>query len=257
MLKVIKGDLFDTKAKYLCHQCNCLTTKSAHLAYNVFKKYPYADVYSPRKETVLKNAISEPEIIWSKDIPGDIIIKGDGKDYRYVVALLGQYYPGRSRYPNSTLDGVCDGCVNLTTLFYKSLSAKSPHTFEPDGEAGYTRICIYDELGYWNMLYWSGGKEQIIVNSSVCSDKMIKIEAQRQASTNTEILKQEFLNADRSCVDETHNFVSWEDYKNGISGCYYSRIKHHQSCEEDNKKLEGDKCIVDENLLPVSLSPTI
>jgi len=105
MLKVIKGDLFDTDAKYLCHQCNCVTSRSAHLAYDVFKRYPYADVYSSRKETIIKNAISEPEVIWSKDVPGDILIRGNGKDQRYVVALLGQYYPGFPRYSNSTLDG--------------------------------------------------------------------------------------------------------------------------------------------------------
>ncbi|KKN60995.1 hypothetical protein LCGC14_0526200 [marine sediment metagenome] len=105
MLKVIKGDLFDTKAKYLVHQANCITSRAAHLAYDVFRRYPYADVYSPRKETILKDSISEPDVIWSKDTPGDIIIKGNGKDQRYVVALLGQYYPGRPRYPNSELDG--------------------------------------------------------------------------------------------------------------------------------------------------------
>jgi len=105
MLKVVKGDLFDTQAKYLCHQCNCVTSSAAHLAWHVFKRYPYADVYSPRKETILQNSIDEPQVIWSKDTPGDIIIRGNGEDQRYVVAILGQYYPGTPRYPNDELDG--------------------------------------------------------------------------------------------------------------------------------------------------------
>jgi len=28
------------------------------------------------------------------DIPGDIIISGNGQDERYIVNLMGQYYPG-------------------------------------------------------------------------------------------------------------------------------------------------------------------
>lgn len=106
MLKVIDGNLFDTKAKYLVHQANCCSTRAAHLAYDVFKRYPYADVYSPRADDILKNSILDPEAAYSKDQPGNIIIRGNGKDQRYVIALLGQYYPGRSRYKDSELDGL-------------------------------------------------------------------------------------------------------------------------------------------------------
>lgn len=110
MLKIIEGDLFTTDAKYLIHQCNCVTTKAAHLAYNVFKNYPWADVYSCRDPEIQKLAIennesSEANFEYYKDKPGDIIIRGDGKDQRYVIALLGQFYPGKPRYPNSKLDG--------------------------------------------------------------------------------------------------------------------------------------------------------
>lgn len=91
MIEIITGDLFNATEKYLCHQCNCITNRAAHLAKDVFAKYPYSDIYTNRTEV---------------DKPGHIIIHGDGLTQRYVVALLGQYYPGKSKYPEAELDGI-------------------------------------------------------------------------------------------------------------------------------------------------------
>jgi len=91
MIEIVTGDLFDATEKYLCHQCNCVTNKAAHLAFDMFEKFPHADIYTSRT---------------THDKPGTIIIKGDGQQERYVAALLGQYYPGRARYPMSSLDGL-------------------------------------------------------------------------------------------------------------------------------------------------------
>lgn len=91
MIEIITGDIFDAKEKYICHQTNCITKRSAHLAKDIFNKYPYADIYSGRIEP---------------DKPGTIIVRGNGVDQRYVINLLGQYYPGKPKYPNSSLDGV-------------------------------------------------------------------------------------------------------------------------------------------------------
>jgi|SRR6185369_1222853 hypothetical protein len=102
MIEIVTGDLFDAKEKYLCHQCNCVTNRAAHLAKDVFARYPYADVYTGRT---------------THDKPGTIIVKGNGQDQRYVIALLGQYYPGKSKYPNSTLDGI----LTRQNYFYKCL----------------------------------------------------------------------------------------------------------------------------------------
>lgn len=90
MLEIINGDLFDAKEKYLLHQCNCVTNRAAHLAKDVFDKYPYADVYSGR-------AI--------ESVPGTIDIRGNGADQRYVINMFGQYYPGGPKYPLSAKDG--------------------------------------------------------------------------------------------------------------------------------------------------------
>jgi O-acetyl-ADP-ribose deacetylase (regulator of RNase III) len=90
MIEVITGDLFEASEQYICHQCNCVTNKAAHLAKDVFNRFPYADIYSGRL---------------NPDAPGTVIIKGNGQDQRYVAALLGQYYPGFPKYPDSNLDG--------------------------------------------------------------------------------------------------------------------------------------------------------
>ncbi len=89
-LELIQGSLFNSKEKYIVHQTNCITKKAAHLAYDVFKHFPYADIYSGRT---------------SPDKPGTIIVKGNGVDKRFVVNMLGQYYPGFPKFPNSNLDG--------------------------------------------------------------------------------------------------------------------------------------------------------
>lgn len=91
MIHIVRGDIFDAKEKYICHQTNCVTNKAAHLAHDMFKKFPYADIYTNRL---------------SPDTPGNIFIKGNGTSERYVINMLGQYYPGISKYPNSNIDGI-------------------------------------------------------------------------------------------------------------------------------------------------------
>jgi hypothetical protein len=90
MIEIVTGDLFDATEKYLCHQCNCITQKAAHLSKDVFARYPYADIYAGRTEP---------------NQPGTIEIRGNGQDQRYVINMLGQFYPGVPKYPTSAKDG--------------------------------------------------------------------------------------------------------------------------------------------------------
>lgn len=89
-----EGNLLDSNAKYIAHQTNCVSTGSAHLAAALFAKYPYANVYRPRL-----NGAQPSE-------PGTIVIAGDGTENRFVIAMMAQYYPGKSKFPESNLDGV-------------------------------------------------------------------------------------------------------------------------------------------------------
>ena len=87
----IKGDLLESKAQYIVHQTNCKTWKARGLSFTLFRKFPWANVYSRRA--------------YSKklDEPGTIMVKGDGVKKRYVINLMGQKFPGR---PNLNSDSV-------------------------------------------------------------------------------------------------------------------------------------------------------
>ena len=89
-IETTKGDLLECDARYICHQCNCITTHSAGIAFDIFNKFPYSNIYKGRT-------------IW--DTPGTIKICGNGEDERYVINMLSQVYPGTPKYPNSYEDG--------------------------------------------------------------------------------------------------------------------------------------------------------
>lgn len=81
MIKIIKGDLLKATEDYIAHQCNCLTKNSAGLAFKLFKKFPYANVYKTRM---------------GASIPGTIQVCGNGQEDRYVVNMFSQYAPGKA-----------------------------------------------------------------------------------------------------------------------------------------------------------------
>ena len=89
-MKITIGNLFDAPERYICHQTNCVTNRAAQIAASMFARFPWANIYAPRVRP---------------DQPGTIIIKGNGKDQRFVIAMLAQYYPGSPKFPNSIKDG--------------------------------------------------------------------------------------------------------------------------------------------------------
>ena len=87
---IINGDILNSEFKFIIHQCNCVTKNtSAGLAKLIFNKFPYSNVYN--------------RSIDSK--PGSIEIRGNGVADRYIVAFYSQVYPGKPKFPESTLDG--------------------------------------------------------------------------------------------------------------------------------------------------------
>lgn len=88
-LKIITGDLLTSNANFICHQVNATSNGVAGLAYHLFKKYPFANIYKHRT---------------SPDSVGSNIISGDGSaKQRYIVNMLSQYYPGLPG-PDNTID---------------------------------------------------------------------------------------------------------------------------------------------------------
>lgn len=86
---VVEGDLLRSDATFVVHQCNCVTTRSKGLSQQMFQAYPYADIYASRA----------PE---RRDVPGTIVVCGNGREQRYVVNVLGQMYPGPSRWASDS-----------------------------------------------------------------------------------------------------------------------------------------------------------
>lgn len=91
MLNIKTGSILEATEKYIAHQCNCITQKSAGTAKSIFDKFPYSNTYAARD---------------IPDIMGTIKILGNGTDQRFIINMFAQYYPGKSKYPSSTLDGI-------------------------------------------------------------------------------------------------------------------------------------------------------
>lgn len=110
MIEIVQGDLLEATEKYIAHQCNCLTQNSAGTAKAIFDKYPYANTYACRERQPDGDTLN-------KGVPATIDIIGNGQDQRYVINMYAQYYPGKPKFPKSSLDG---SGVRLD-YFYKCL----------------------------------------------------------------------------------------------------------------------------------------
>jgi O-acetyl-ADP-ribose deacetylase (regulator of RNase III) len=96
MIETKEGNILEATETYIAHQCNCVSRRGAGLAQQLFIKFPWSDVYSGRSETHVPK---------DGEGMGDIIIKGDGKDQRFVIAMLAQYYPGGTYDLSAKRDG--------------------------------------------------------------------------------------------------------------------------------------------------------
>lgn len=92
MATIVDGNILDSDCQYICHQCNCVTNEARGLAQHIFNRFPYADIYFNRPPGF-------------KDKPGNIIIRGDPSlNQRYVINILSQLYPGKSKYDIDSAD---------------------------------------------------------------------------------------------------------------------------------------------------------
>lgn len=83
------GSIVNSSDQYIAHQTNCVSTFAGGLANTIFKQFPYSDIYALRSSG-------------NKDFPGKIIISGNGEDERYILHMMGQYYPGKSKFNDSS-----------------------------------------------------------------------------------------------------------------------------------------------------------
>lgn len=98
------------------------------------------------------------------------------------------------------------------TVYYGALQSLSPHMFNPD-ESGYSRFCIYDELGYWDLIYYSGGEQKVEINNSICFNKANKLNRPKD-EVKIKLYNCEFKNIEKECPFGVRSGV------NGDTRCY-------------------------------------
>jgi len=118
-----------TKAKFLCNLCDCVSigNKGEQNTKKIFEKYAYANCYSDRIAT-------------NKSIPGTLQIKGDGKKNRYIVNMFIQFYPGQPKYPN---DNIIKRCEWFNACIEKLLEIPNAESFAFPNDIG-----IYETADY-------------------------------------------------------------------------------------------------------------
>ena len=85
MLEIVTGNLLESECQFIAHRCNCYSTRSAGLATAVFKAFPWADVYSDRRQRGNDAALF-----------GSITIHGNPQlNKRQIINIYGQLYPGK------------------------------------------------------------------------------------------------------------------------------------------------------------------
>lgn len=82
---IIEGNLLEFKVECIVHQTNCVSKGSSGLARQLFKKYPWANVYQQRR---------------NRSTPGTIDFRSNGE--KVIAAFYSQYYPGKSKHPNDS-----------------------------------------------------------------------------------------------------------------------------------------------------------
>jgi len=86
-----KGDITKCDAQYIAHQCNCLSRGSAGgVAHTIFSKFPWSDCYRDRQED---------------SVMGELDVRGNGNDERFVINMFSQHCPGGIRFEDSKTDG--------------------------------------------------------------------------------------------------------------------------------------------------------
>ncbi len=142
-MKVVNGDIFDSGAEYIMHQCNCLTVRPHGLSKQVAVRLGKdKDVYSTRRAEKHRNC-AIPE---DRAMPGTIqILDGDGPT---VLALFGQYRPGKPcqyalSYPD---DGYSDDAEAREINFREALKALRDH-FAANTPSELTRVAVPFGIG--------------------------------------------------------------------------------------------------------------
>ena len=84
-LHLVVGDLLDSDAQFIAHQCNCQSSFSYGIAKSIFEKYPYANTYKNHKNRGMFGL--------------NHVFSVEDKHPRGVINMYAQEFPGKAN-PN-------------------------------------------------------------------------------------------------------------------------------------------------------------
>jgi len=92
-MQTIEQDILSSDSEVIVHQTNCVSTYALGLAHAIQKAYPYANVYSERKDT-------------TADDPGTVKLSypKSGQKGPIIANFMAQYFPGKPLGYKSTID---------------------------------------------------------------------------------------------------------------------------------------------------------
>ena len=145
----------------------------------------------------------------------------------------------------NTLSGLSSGDINASTVYTDASGGHSPFMILPDPEVNYTRLCVYDKLRFWNLVWWENGIEQSQVNSKRCNDKA---EGRDIKKENEATCKSNNYSWDGECYEIVKNPTDYdgaiESYDNPIMESYECLKLGNQlqevssSCERESGETE-------------------
>lgn len=98
MIKIVDGNLFDSKANFIVHQVNCQGVMGGGVALQVAEKYPHIEIaYRKYLQHCKKNNIKPlgtvqfvPVDVWAMAMVNNNTVMDYDKNYQYIVNLFGQ-----------------------------------------------------------------------------------------------------------------------------------------------------------------------
>lgn len=82
LLEIIRDNILNSKQKYICQQCNCVTKSAKGLAKSIIDKYNWANPYEYRNKN-------------NYDTPGTIIELEYSKKDPIIICFMSQYGPSK------------------------------------------------------------------------------------------------------------------------------------------------------------------
>ena len=151
MIKIINGNLFDTDAEIICHQCNCQGVMGSGVAAEVKCRYP--NVYMEYRKAYESDELNLGHVIFSLT----------GNEKKQVIAnLLGQLNYGRNKQHTSytALQQCLKYVRNYVETWYQGQPIKIAFPYgmgsvRGGGDWNTVYRIIEEELGqYYNVEIW-------------------------------------------------------------------------------------------------------